>query len=106
MPADAGFVLAVFAAIVALAAGVYGTWAAVHNAKSREEKAAIVKVATAMWAGIAFLSIPSTLALMGAIDRWTYLVLVSLFVVALVPFVIWANRCVAKACRVRDGLEK
>jgi len=105
MTADTGFIIGVFGTVVGVVGGLFATWTAVRSARNREERAALLKVSFALWAGLFLLVVPATLALVGLIDRWLYLGLAVLYVIALIPFLAWANRCVAKACRL-SGLEE
>jgi len=101
---DAGLVFAVFGSVVGIAVGLFATWSAVRGARTREEKAALLKVSYVLWTGLFLLVVPATLAVLGLIDRWVYLGLAVLFIVALIPFLIWANRCVENACKI-SGLK-
>lgn len=90
--ATMGIIGGLAGAVIGVAGGAVGTWASVRGTRTVPERRFVIRVSVVLWAALSLLTgVPLGLALLGLMPLWLLWVPTTAALVALGPFIRWAN---------------
>jgi hypothetical protein len=88
-----GMVGGVLGALLGLGGGAFGTYCSIRNTRTAVERRFMIRYSVVIWlAVISLVLLPVGLSQFGLIPVWLQWALFALFLLMLVPSILWANR--------------